>query len=132
MAKCKYIKCDSDVTGRQVYCSDKCRKAQSRTDNSDKPELGHKLGQANIRPGLQATEVQYLAQQSIPNYGQSDCQCRHCRTNRTNGGKHIINHGSYKTASQLAERELNRVSLPGDPDYTGVCIGSKYDGHRGQ
>ncbi len=74
------------------------------------------------RPGLQATEVQYLVQQSIPNYGQSDCECRHCQTNRANGNKHTINHGPYKTAGQLAERELNRVSLPGDPDHAGVCL----------
>ncbi len=122
MAKCKHIKCNSVLTGRQVYCSDKCRKAQSRTDNSDKPKLGHKAGQANIKPGLQATEVQYLAQQSIPNYGQADCECGHCQTNRANGNKHTINHGSHKTAGQLAERELNRVSLLGDPDYAGECL----------
>lgn len=36
MGKCKYNKCDNELTGRQVYCSDKCRKAQSRTDKSDK------------------------------------------------------------------------------------------------
>lgn len=35
MNKCRFSKCNNDVTGRQVYCSDKCRKAQSRTDKSD-------------------------------------------------------------------------------------------------
>lgn len=53
----------------------------------------------------------------IPNYGQPNCQCRHCQTARTNKSKNVINHGSYKTASQLVENEINRVILPGDPDY---------------
>lgn len=34
--ECKYDKCSNEVTGKQVYCSDRCRKAASRTDNSDK------------------------------------------------------------------------------------------------
>ena len=34
---CKNDKCSNEVMGKQVFCSDKCRKATSRTDNSDKP-----------------------------------------------------------------------------------------------
>ena len=56
--------------------------------------------------------------QSVPaNYGQPDCECYHCRNNRKSGSKLIINHGAYKTAAQLADNEVNRVSLPGDVDY---------------
>ncbi len=40
------------------------------------------------------------------NYGQPDCECKHCQTNRV---KHTINHGAYKPATQLAEHELNRA-----------------------
>ncbi len=36
----------------------------------------------------------------------------------------------YKTAAELGEHELNRVSLPGDPDYDGVCLDAKCDDHR--
>lgn len=67
------------------------------------------------------TKIQDTPEFAIPDYGQADCQCKHCKQNRTNGGKHTINHGPYKTASQLADNEVNRVSLPGDPDYVGVC-----------
>lgn len=50
-------------------------------------------------------------------YGQLDCECRMCKTNRAHGGKHTINHGPYKTVAQLGTGEFNRVSLPGDVDY---------------
>lgn len=49
------------------------------------------------------------------------CECEHCKTNRVNGRKHVINHGPWKPACKLVENELNRVSLPGDADYGGVC-----------
>ena len=59
----------------------------------------------------------------IPN--QPDCQCMHCRQARANNvtfsRNHVINHGPYKTAGQLAKGESNRVALPGDPDYDGVA-----------
>lgn len=33
--KCKREDCEVELTGRKQYCSDKCRKAQSRTPKSD-------------------------------------------------------------------------------------------------
>src|SRR4030042_6371193 len=51
------------------------------------------------------------------NFGQPDCQCKHCQNTRASGSKFILNHGPYKRASELAGNELNRVSLPGDVDY---------------
>jgi hypothetical protein len=55
---------------------------------------------------------------TILNYGQPDCECQHCQTNRASGNRHTINHGVYKKAHELAPNELNRVALPGDPDYS--------------
>jgi len=54
------------------------------------------------------------------NYGEPDCQCRHCQQNRANRNKHIINHSHYKAQDQLVSNEVNRVSLPGDVDYVGI------------
>jgi len=34
---------------------------------------------------------------------------------------HTINTGHYKTANELGPGEFNKVSLPGDADYDGVC-----------
>ena len=51
-------------------------------------------------------------------YGQADCQCMHCKTNRVNGTKlNIIHDRSPNKTSQ----DVQRVSLPGDVDYDGVC-----------
>jgi len=55
------------------------------------------------------------------NFGLENCECLHCRANKSSGNKHIINHGIWKPASKLAANELNRHSLPGDVDYVGVC-----------
>ncbi len=148
--KCMYSKCDNELIGRKkTYCSDRCRKAQSRT------ETGSKVGQNETRTQSR-TKVTELVKQvadrggevlfktvkgkvqdvhitpAISNFGQSDCQCQHCQNNRAifKGEKYVINHGPYKSAGQLGEKELNRVSLPGDPDYDGVCLDSKYDSRR--
>ena len=59
------------------------------------------------------------------NFGQPDCQCKHCQGVKTNSSKHLINHGKYKKASELAANELNRVSLPGDVDYEPQAVQAK-------
>lgn len=71
----------------------------------------------------------------IPNFGQPDCECMHCRQVRVNnityGRKHKLNHGPYKKEEQLEDNEFNRVPLPGDPDYTGAGLHPKYNSRRG-
>ena len=77
--------------------------------------------------GVTATSIanEVTARLNIANYGQPDCACLHCRANERNGGKHTINHGPYIPFAQLGANEVNRVSLPGDVDYTGVVgVGS--------
>ncbi len=64
------------------------------------------------------------------NFGCPDCRCKHCHQAKTNGNKHTINHSSWKPVKELAVHELNRVSLPGDVDYNGVCADAAYDSHR--
>ena len=59
---------------------------------------------------------------SVPvNWGEPDCQCLHCRTNRQSGNKYRLNHGAYKLVAQLKPNEFNRVSMPGDIDYQGIA-----------
>jgi hypothetical protein len=71
----------------------------------------------------QVLRIQDTPEFSIPNFGQPDCECMHCRQNRRQGSHHILNHGPHKPASELSPNELNRVALPGDVDYTGVYQG---------
>lgn len=124
MKQCK--QCDNEVMGKQVYCSDKCRKAASRTTRTDKsdicpdkPNSDNQVGQVADSPNI--AKVRGTGQ-GIPNFGQSDCQCKHCQNNRAGGSKLTLNHGKYKTADELGEHEGNRVSLPGDPDYENLQI----------
>ncbi len=141
-------KCGTTLTGRQKrFCSDKCRKAQSRTKpdtqqaaerpNSDKRVVKYPDKAGQTKPGHESRTSaeqgvnldtcsdsileQHFAATKPANYGLDDCECQHCKTNRVNGNKHTINHGAYKSANELGEHELNRVSLPGDVDYTGVA-----------
>ncbi len=107
-------KCGVELTGKQkIYCSDKCRKQHGR--NSDKSQVGQPINPDKHKVGHKS---------DILNYGQPNCCCQHCQTNRANNNKHIINHGAYKRSHELGENELNRVALPGDVDFEGVCSGS--------
>lgn len=53
------------------------------------------------------------------NFGEENCCCKHCESNTTNGNKHVLNHGKWKSIKDLDKKELNRVPLPGDVDYKG-------------
>ncbi len=131
-------KCGAELTGRQArFCSDKCRKAQSRTNKSsqggpgstkpDKSDTIHPSESGQTEVGHNPDKVividgDYMTIGRPANFGQLDCQCQHCKTNRINGTKHVINHGIWKPVNQLAKDELNRVALPGDIDYTGITL----------
>lgn len=54
------------------------------------------------------------------NFGEEDCCCQHCATNKSNGNKNTLNHGKWKSCKELAAKEFNRVALPGDSDYKGA------------
>ena len=97
-------------------CSGRCRARKSRrtrTDEAHAPERTLKQPPPlDIVYSLVGNDVKPA------NFGQPDCECQHCQTNRVNGNKHTINHGAWKSAQELDEGELNRVALPGDVDYT--------------
>ncbi len=104
---------------RRKHCSSKCKQAAYR-NKRNAPTV--------TKPGSVTVDSPKIAKirgtgEGVPNYGQPDCECRHCQQQRTvASSKRTLNHGPYKTADQLAEHEGNRVSLPGDADYTGVGI----------
>jgi len=51
------------------------------------------------------------------NYGQPDCTCMHCKQVAINNLKLTVNHGEPVCEQGV----VNRVSLPSDSDYSGVC-----------
>ena len=62
------------------------------------------------------------------NYGQPDCECRHCANNRAQNNRLLINHGPYKTAAELKSNEVNRQTMTGDADYEGIM---RHEGRGG-
>ena len=107
----KCNQCNEEFEGRAgaKYCSTKCRVKANR----------------NKTDGVSVTDVTDKLSVTVTdkpaNFGQPDCECRHCRNNQASGGHKVINHGPYKTAFELGQHEINRVSLPGDVDYKGVA-----------
>ncbi|KKN19410.1 hypothetical protein LCGC14_0946210 [marine sediment metagenome] len=125
MAKCEICGKDS---GKGRTCGSTCRSKLARSvakaTVTDATVISATPVDATVDDGLKGAKV-------LPdNYGLEDCQCRHCQNNRAKGNKHVLNHGKWKPIEELGANELNRVSLPGDVDYTGVCLDSKYDSHR--
>ena len=101
------------------FCSDKCKLAYHRnkvsvTDDTVKEDFDTVTLNSSVTvipPVLTYT-------------GGDGCGCGMCKNNESRPLKErkIINHGPYKPAGDLAENELNRVSVPGDVDYDGCMI----------
>ena len=103
----KCLICSTETGSKRKTCSDRCRQRLSRS-----PFLSRTVTDETV------TDETVTLPDS---YGSPDCACQHCRINRANGNKHVINHGPNKPASRLAANELNRVPLPDDMDYDGVA-----------
>lgn len=118
----KCLNCDKEISKKATYCSDKCRMAYKRKLSKIANHLTRPISppmiqpEQNVRPNTQP-EQKINPADTIPNYGQENCECMHCKSKRTNKSKNIINHGPFKPAKELETDEINRVSLPGDPDY---------------
>jgi hypothetical protein len=154
------VELTASSTKQAKYCSDKCRKAYGRRDNGqipdnqldsgqiiseipDKTENGQEITD-NINTGLLNGNIELRPDRPAPagyvsadvvalpaNFGQDDCQCKHCQQLNTNNIKGKLNHGSYMDAQELKSNGYiaNRVTLPGDMDYIGVktnTINQKY------
>lgn len=137
MAEC--VQCGGLYEAKRAsskYCSGSCRaRAQRRAPTCAKDvTLREKMAAAAmakaVGPVLLGPEgvTQVIKSDIIApipnglpaNFGQADCECRHCRANRANGSKLKINHDSNKTINKLGKNEVNRVALPGDVDYEGL------------
>ena len=104
-------------------CSGACRAKKSRQQRSLGPAGEIEAHAHDMRTDEGRTvEAHAVSEQPlIENFGESDCECTDCKLNRLNGNHHVINHGDWKPAVELGPSELNRVTLPGDPDYKAKC-----------
>ncbi len=126
MVKC--VICGTVMTmGMAKYCSAKCKQVAYR-NRRNAPAV---TDVTVTKPESVTVDSPNIAKirgtgEGVPNFGQPDCECRHCQNHRANKGSQLtLNHGPYKPADELAEHEVNRVSLPGDADY--VACGKPVD-----
>ena len=96
---CEFIDCNGMVTGRARYCSPACKQAAYRNKR-------------NTPTVTDATVTQVQPVTVEPKHYAP-------RTNYE-----LLNWGPWMTRDELARAGLtaNRVSIPGDWDYDGVCV----------
>jgi len=135
MDVCKRIGCNEPITGRQVFCSDKCRKSHKRKSDiiptksdicPDKPNSDTQVGQGSFARSSKAFGVLCdmnkqagVLAHDVPDGDPIDLLEYATRTN-----PELLNHGPYMTSAGLDKAGLkaNRVPIPGDYDYEGVCV----------
>ena len=113
-------RCSKEFTAKRStakFCSAKCRKLAFQVDAKVSVMED---GEVSVLPYKVIGEPIVFGPTQI-GVQVAPCNCQHCQTNKVNGGKHVINHGAYKRNYELASKEVNRVSLPGDADYTGAA-----------
>jgi len=128
--QCMNEKCDNELSGRQrSFCSDRCRKAVSRTNTSGEP--GQTVNPDKVGQGVQFREECVTCENMVDENGVAACEervsyqpalCSPDRyASRTNPEK--LNWGEVMSSAELANAGLkaNRVPIPGDFDYEGVC-----------
>lgn len=147
MSKCKYRECDKPRQGFSEYCgrshqamAARDRKAQQMFSKAQQLEAQHDDNPdnaAHAQQPLPAQEVDCPDSQVFgggrtmypdgfdpdktlypPNHGPTMHEQQ-----ATKRGVNTVNTGPWKSASELGPHEVNRVSLPGDPDYKGVGHG---------
>lgn len=105
--KCKDDQCSNEVTGKQVYCSDACRKRTSRTSKSDNnSDITIYGSDAPPNPdNLKGVTFDEPYENRPPCTGkQLSSPCHACK--------------EFKTCDYLHNM---KPALPGDTDYEGVC-----------
>ena len=140
--------CKNMLTGKQRFCSDKCRKAASRTGNPDKPKSDTEVGQDVLvnsgpheynHPSLIIPELDpnfspityihpdqagSLKEDWVEPASLEDYNDNNDRKYITRANPDKLNWGPWMTTEELvaAGFRANRVSIPGDWDYVGVAV----------
>lgn len=127
--KCKWYKCENEAREKSIFCSGTCKKRYSRASGTDVPvevgqqSSGTEVGQAqnetpDVAPGLTKPDK---GEQIYPD------KLEHYKSNPDMYvGREFpddMNWDEPMSASELATAGLkrNRVTIPGDWDYKGVC-----------
>jgi len=142
MNQCK--QCGSEYEAKRSdsqYCGPTCRSKASRCNSATASPLSGATGNKEaihatvnsatgnstqplhaqpVDPQAIADDVGVMPAYVVPAMSQHD---RNCAAR----GVNVCNTGPWLPASELPSSTINRVSLPGDDDYQGVCV--EHEGH---
>jgi len=128
MNKC--VICGEDCTGQT--CGGACRARLSRRtrtrtrtqDGARKHAHARADDQAVRTPEQLRAFAEAVRKEHSPSlyHGLPDCPCNACQCNESKppAKRLTINHRPHKGADELQDNEINRVSVPGEPDYRGI------------
>jgi len=126
--KCKWQECGNDARIKSPFCSEACKKRHYRAGGTELTTGGTELTPSGTSSGTDSSgtnEVGQTAGSGDP--AIFDCDHRHCQAAKARG-RNTVTH-TYMDADQIQshfnrtkERMVNRVSLPGDADYSGVAL----------
>ena len=108
--KCKWTDCENDARAKSPFCSATCKKRYQRASGTDvPPEVGQ--GQVGQTP-------------DVPPASLEDYTDDHGRKYVPRNEPVLLNWGPGLMNRQQLEKaglKANRVAMPGDWDYDGVC-----------
>lgn len=114
MSRCKNETCIKEAKGSSVYCSDSCKTTYNRNKSRNKTSAV-----TPVTPAVTPTAVTSHEQEVQFNVSAS-------RAARTNPSQLNYGHPMSKHELEANNLKANRVPIPGDHDYKGVC--HKQDG----
>lgn len=119
MSDCRW--CNEDLTGKQVYCSDRCRMAWNREQEATRTEPEPQSEQI-AKPNTVESEQNQPEQPKRTASYQDYIDNRQDYAGRAKPDK--LNWGPYLPAEDLDQLGViaNRVPIPGDWDYVGVAV----------
>lgn len=106
--KCKWAGCENEARAKSPFCSGTCKKRYQRASGTDVPV---EVGQEQVGQGESVPVVSYAHyMNNLSKYA-------------IRREPELLNWGPWMNSQQLAMAGLkaNRVAVPGDWDYKGVC-----------
>lgn len=113
--QCKWDKCENEARAKSPFCSGTCKKRSQRASGTD--EVGQEQSGTQVGQGPE----QYGKHQAFEDIQAVGGLLKPRFVHRTEPDK--LNWGPWMDMSELKQAGLkgNRVPIPGDHDYQGVC-----------
>jgi len=121
--KCKNETCDNEAQGRGSYCSDSCKTLYNRNRKRNKSVTVTAVTPPTVTEPNPPVVISEEDQEQIDKNSIALLETVDLITHAPRTNPDTLNTGEYMTADELkiAGFKANRVSIPGDWYYEGVC-----------